>query len=170
MYFLCIISSVKLITHIYLLLTWRIRRVSTPCHIHTILAMRTTLPLLCKFLEWMGKQKLVKVQNTVRSCTTQQTLILFGDTNTVQLFYKYNNSVNAGLLGQHWKWRQYVPPKCWYLPLRPNGVKTQKANVDIFTTVRTSLSHKNSDPTTCNCQLSHFLPSKHVQCLTKFQS
>jgi hypothetical protein len=36
---------------------------------------------------------------------------------------------------QPWRWRQYVPPKCRYLPTSPHGVTTQKTNTDIFTTV-----------------------------------
>jgi hypothetical protein len=27
---------------------------------------------------------------------------------------------------QSWRWRQCVPPKCWYLPTSPHGVTTQK--------------------------------------------
>jgi hypothetical protein len=36
-----------------------------------------------------------------------------------------------------WRWRQYVPPKRWYLPTSPHGVTTQKTNTDIFA-LRTS--------------------------------
>jgi hypothetical protein len=57
----------------------------------------------------------------------------------------------CGLIGKHqcfgetyclhlqdWGWRQYVPPKRWYLPTSPHGISTQKNNIDIFTAVRTS--------------------------------
>jgi hypothetical protein len=39
---------------------------------------------------------------------------------------------------QPWRWRQYIPPKRWYLPTSPHGVTTQKISIDIFTAVRTS--------------------------------
>jgi hypothetical protein len=29
-----------------------------------------------------------------------------------------------------WRWRQYVPPVCWYLPTSRHGGKTQKTNID----------------------------------------
>jgi hypothetical protein len=32
------------------------------------------------------------------------------------------------LVGQHWRWRQYVPPKHWYLPTSPHSVSTQKTD------------------------------------------
>jgi hypothetical protein len=35
-------------------------------------------------------------------------------------------------------WREYVPPKHWYLPTSLHGITTQKTNTDIFITVRTS--------------------------------
>jgi hypothetical protein len=31
---------------------------------------------------------------------------------------------------QSWRWRQYVPPKRWYLPTSPHGVSTQKTNIE----------------------------------------
>jgi hypothetical protein len=38
-----------------------------------------------------------------------------------------------------WRWRQYVPPKCWYLPTSPHGVTTRKNTIDgnILTFVET---------------------------------
>jgi hypothetical protein len=29
---------------------------------------------------------------------------------------------------QVWRWKQYIPPKCWYVPIRPHGVTTEQAN------------------------------------------
>jgi hypothetical protein len=31
------------------------------------------------------------------------------------------------------RWRQYVPPKHWYLPTSPHGVTNHKTSIDIFT-------------------------------------
>jgi hypothetical protein len=31
---------------------------------------------------------------------------------------------------QPWRWRQYVSPKHWYVPMRLHGVTTQKSNID----------------------------------------
>jgi hypothetical protein len=47
-----------------------------------------------------------------------------------------NNELTKLIMSQR-RWRQYVPAKRWYLP-RPHDVTTQKTNIDIFTTVRTS--------------------------------
>jgi hypothetical protein len=33
---------------------------------------------------------------------------------------------------QPWRWRYYVPPKCWYLPTSPHGITSQKINIDIM--------------------------------------
>jgi hypothetical protein len=30
---------------------------------------------------------------------------------------------------QRWRWRQYVPPKCWCLSASPHAVTTQKTNI-----------------------------------------
>jgi hypothetical protein len=30
-----------------------------------------------------------------------------------------------------WKWRQYIPPKRWFLPTSPHGVTTQDSNIEI---------------------------------------
>jgi hypothetical protein len=38
---------------------------------------------------------------------------------------------------QPWRWRQYVPPKCRYLPTSPHGDTTQDTNIDIFTAATT---------------------------------
>jgi hypothetical protein len=32
---------------------------------------------------------------------------------------------------QLWKWRQYAPPKRWYLATIPHDVSTQNANIDV---------------------------------------
>jgi hypothetical protein len=37
---------------------------------------------------------------------------------------------------RNWRWRQYVPPKRWFISTNPHGA--QKTNIDIFTAVRTS--------------------------------
>jgi hypothetical protein len=29
-----------------------------------------------------------------------------------------------------WRWRQYFPPKRWYLPWRPHGITTQNSNIE----------------------------------------
>jgi hypothetical protein len=31
---------------------------------------------------------------------------------------------------KHWRWREHVPPKRWYLPTNLNGVTTENTNVD----------------------------------------
>jgi hypothetical protein len=46
---------------------------------------------------------------------------------------------------QCWRWRQYFSLKCLYLPVCPHGITTQKTNINIFTTGRTSnLIHINN--------------------------
>jgi hypothetical protein len=48
-------------------------------------------------------------------------------------------SVHGGLMGvgavltsvQPWRWRQYVPPKSWYPPTYPHGVKPQKTTINM---------------------------------------
>jgi hypothetical protein len=39
---------------------------------------------------------------------------------------------------QLWRWRQYVSPKHWYLPVSPHGITACKTNIIIFTTEETS--------------------------------
>jgi hypothetical protein len=39
---------------------------------------------------------------------------------------------------QRWRWRQYVPPKRWYLPTSVHSISAQKTNINIFTAVRNS--------------------------------
>jgi hypothetical protein len=39
---------------------------------------------------------------------------------------------------QPWRWRKYVSPKRWHLPTSVHGAKTQKKNIIILTTVKTS--------------------------------
>jgi hypothetical protein len=34
-------------------------------------------------------------------------------------------------LSSPWRWRQYVPPKRWYIPTSPHGVTTKKTNMDM---------------------------------------
>jgi hypothetical protein len=41
--------------------------------------------------------------------------------------YKANEDVD---IGPHpWRWRQYVPPKRWYLPVSAHGLTTHKTNI-----------------------------------------
>jgi hypothetical protein len=63
---------------------------------------------------------------------------------------------------QPWRWRQYVSPKRWYLPMSLHGVINQKTSIDIFTAVRTwslmklycwfmwGVPKQNSDGNICN--------------------
>jgi hypothetical protein len=37
-----------------------------------------------------------------------------------------------------WRWRQYAPQRHWYPPTSPHGITIEKANTDIFTTMKTS--------------------------------
>jgi hypothetical protein len=39
---------------------------------------------------------------------------------------------------QPWRWRKYVYLECLYLSTSPHSVTTQKTNIDIFTSLRTS--------------------------------
>jgi hypothetical protein len=39
---------------------------------------------------------------------------------------------------QPWKWGRYFPPNRFHLPPSPHGVTTQKTNIDIMSSVRTS--------------------------------
>jgi len=54
----------------------------------------------------------------------------------VLLRYRDGNTVYLGSCSfntRHpWRWRQYVPPKRWYLPTSSRGVRTQKTNMDIM--------------------------------------
>jgi hypothetical protein len=65
-----------------------------------------------------------------------------GDTGTWR-FYKGSDEGQLPSLHfltplfQTWRWRQYVSPKRWYLPLSLYGVRTQKKNI-IFNAVKTS--------------------------------
>lgn len=54
------------------------------------------------------------------------------------------------------RWRQYVPPKYWYLPTIPLGVTTQKINVDKYASVQV-----NSDEN-ATCLIASFVLSAFV--------
>jgi hypothetical protein len=47
-------------------------------------------------------------------------------------------SHNITVIFKPWRWRQYVSPKRWYLPTNLHGITTQKKNINIYTSVRTS--------------------------------
>jgi hypothetical protein len=49
--------------------------------------------------------------------------------------------VMYSLLLHPWWWKQYVSPKCWYLPVSVHGIITQKNDTDILTAMKTSISH-----------------------------
>lgn len=36
----------------------------------------------------------------------------------------------------HSTWKQYIPPKLWYLPTVPYSIMSQKTNIDTSTTMR----------------------------------
>jgi hypothetical protein len=61
----------------------------------------------------------------------QRRVDLWVDTNSLE---EYSTSI----FRQPWRWRQYVPPKRWYLPISPHGVTTQETNIDIYSAVRIS--------------------------------
>jgi hypothetical protein len=42
---------------------------------------------------------------------------------------------------QPWRWKQYVPPKHWYLPRSPHGFAIQKTNVHFIGLLLQSYSH-----------------------------
>jgi hypothetical protein len=64
----------------------------------------------------------------------------------IQTFRRNILPLSIGLkMEAAWRWRQYVPPKPWYLPTSPHGVTTKKY-IDIFTAVRTSEITKWDEP------------------------
>jgi hypothetical protein len=46
---------------------------------------------------------------------------------------------------QPWGWRQYVPPKRWYVPRNSDGDSAQKTNNGLFTAVITSRTYDEYD-------------------------
>jgi hypothetical protein len=46
--------------------------------------------------------------------------------------YQLLGRLNFFILRTRWRWKQYIPPKCLYLPTTPHRVTAQNTNIEIM--------------------------------------